>query len=261
LAAQIDALLAVLPPEEMLEPAIRRPLDAGAARAELERLTFEVAALSGRLDALHDERLVLPSYLEPLRLLLPLVPELADLDDQQLQRLRLGTVALVLNTEDELIVTMLRDQMAEELAGHVHVAWTRVDDGAIGCLVVFPDQHQQAVRALLGRAQVRRAELPEAFERLSIARRRREVLDDDGGSESSGDLAPQVSQVAPRSPKSSSDSTGSTVSPRHHAPSWRSAGSPGATWLTCGARSPRDSEPPSSSRTSRRLRAIPTLPC
>ena len=141
LAAQIDVLLAVLPPDEMLEPATRRPLDAGAARAELERLSSEVAALSRRLDALHDERLGLPSYLEPLRLLLPLVPELADLadlDDQQLQRLRLGTVALVLNTEDEQIVTMLRDELAEELAGHVHVAWTRVDDGAIGCLVVFP---------------------------------------------------------------------------------------------------------------------------
>jgi V/A-type H+/Na+-transporting ATPase subunit I len=168
LAAQIDALLAVLPPDEMLGPATRRPLDAGAARTGLERLTSEVAALSRRLDALHDERLVLPSYLEPLRLLLPLVPEVADLDDQQLQRLRLGTVALVLNTEDEQIVTMLRDELAEELAGHVHVAWTRVDDGAIGCLVVFPHQHQQAVRALLGRAQVRRAELPEAFERLSL---------------------------------------------------------------------------------------------
>jgi vacuolar-type H+-ATPase subunit I/STV1 len=82
LAAQIDALLAVLPPDEMLGPATRRPLDAGAARTGLERLTSEVAALSRRLDALHDERLVLPSYLEPLRLLLPLVPEVADLDDQ-----------------------------------------------------------------------------------------------------------------------------------------------------------------------------------
>src|SRR5215218_4530261 len=38
-AAQIDALLAVLPPDELLEPASRRPLDAGAARAELARLT------------------------------------------------------------------------------------------------------------------------------------------------------------------------------------------------------------------------------
>ena len=168
LAAEIDALLAVLPTDAMLEPATRRPLDAGATRAELARLTLEVAALSRRLDALRDEGLVLPSYLEPLQLLLPLVPELADLDDQQLQRLRLGTVALVLNTDDEEIVKLLRDELAEELSGRVHVAWTRVDDSAIGCLIVFPHQHQQAVRALLGRAQVRRAELPEAFERLSL---------------------------------------------------------------------------------------------
>jgi V/A-type H+-transporting ATPase subunit I len=33
---------------------------------------------------------------------------------------------------------------------------------------VFPHRHQQAVRALLGREQVRRAALPEAFERLSL---------------------------------------------------------------------------------------------
>ena len=167
-AAQIDALLAVLPPDKLVEPATERSLDAGAARAELERLGSEVASLSRQMDALRDERLVLPSYLEPLRLLLPLVPELADLDDEQLRRLRLGTVALVLNTEDERIVEMLRDELADELAGRVHVAWTRVDDGAIGCLVVFPHQHQDAVRTLLGRAQVRRAELPGAFERLSL---------------------------------------------------------------------------------------------
>src|SRR4051812_43648784 len=64
LAAQIDSLLALLPPDETLETL---PVGAGAARAELARLTPEVEALSRRLDALRDECLVLPSYLEPLR--------------------------------------------------------------------------------------------------------------------------------------------------------------------------------------------------
>jgi V/A-type H+-transporting ATPase subunit I len=173
LAAQIDALLAVIPSDggtdgEIQDPATRRAVDTGAVRAELERLSPKVAALSRRLDALRDERLVLPSYLQPLRLLLPLVPELADLDEEQLRLLRLGTVALVLNTDDEQIVEMLRAELAEQLAGRLHVVWTRVDDGGIGCLIVIPHQHQQAVRALLGRAQVRPAQLPEAFERLSL---------------------------------------------------------------------------------------------
>ena len=112
--------------------------------------------------------MVLPAYLEPLRRLLPLAPELADLDGEQLRLLRLATVALVLNTDDEQIVDTLREQLAEELGDRLHLVWTRVDDGGIGCLVVFPHRHQEAVRALLGRAQVRQAALPEAFERLSL---------------------------------------------------------------------------------------------
>ena len=72
-------------------------------------------ALRRRLDALRDERLVLPGYLEPLRRLLPLVPELADLDDEDLRLLRLDTVALVLNTDDEPVVQTLREQLSEEL--------------------------------------------------------------------------------------------------------------------------------------------------
>ena len=173
LAARTDALLAVVPPAtraagEIQEAQARGPLDTDARRAELERLEPEVTALNRRLDALRDEHLVLPGYLQPLRLLLPLAPELADLDEQQLRNLRLGTVALVLNTDDEQIVTVLREELAQELAGRLHLVWTSVDDGAIGCLVVFPRHHLQAVHDLLGRAQVRAAELPERFDRLSL---------------------------------------------------------------------------------------------
>ena len=170
LAARTDELLAAIPPDAGAdgEPPAPRPLDAGEADAELERLSPRVEALSRRLDALRDERLVLPGYLEPLQRLLPLAPELADLDDEQLRVLRLGTVALVLNTDDEQMVDTLREQLAEELGDRLHLVWTRVDGGSIGCLVVFRHRHRDAVRALLGRAQVRQAALPEAFESLSL---------------------------------------------------------------------------------------------
>ncbi len=144
------------------------PLDAGALRAELDHLTPLVEALDRRLDAVRDEAALLPGYLEPLRRLLPLVPELADLEDEELRRLRLNTAALVLNTDDGAVLEALRDELAEELGVRFELVWTRIEDGAIGCLVVYPHGHDVAVRRLLGRVQVRHAALPEAFERVSL---------------------------------------------------------------------------------------------
>ena len=171
LATQLDGLLAEFPADAgdpAGAPPVRRPLDARAVGAELERLLPLVEALRHRQDALRDESLVLPGYLEPLRRLLPLAPEIVDLDESQLRLLRLGTVALVLNTEDERFVDTLREALAEELGERFHLVWTRVADGGIGCLVVFPVRLRRAVQALLGRAQVRQAALPDAFERLSL---------------------------------------------------------------------------------------------
>jgi V/A-type H+-transporting ATPase subunit I len=173
LATRVDGLLAEVPvdagaEEPAQELSVRRPLDARAVGVELERLAPVVKALRHRQDALRDESLVLPGYLEPLRRLLPLAPEIVDLDDAQLSLLRLGTVALVLNTEDERFVDTLREALAEELGERFHLVWTHVDDGGIGCLVVFPVRLRRAVQALLGRAQVRQAALPDAFERLSL---------------------------------------------------------------------------------------------
>ena len=139
-----------------------------ALRDELDRLSTPADELRRRLDALRDERLVLPGYLEPLRRLLPLVPELAELDDDALRDLRLGTVALVLNTEDELVVQTLRGQLSEELGKRFALLSTRIEAGAIGCLIVFPYADRAAVQALLGRAQVRHVALPEAFDHLSL---------------------------------------------------------------------------------------------
>jgi V/A-type H+-transporting ATPase subunit I len=169
LAAQADGLLAEL---DAAGPAhaerVEHALDLNALKDELDRLSTPADELRRRLDALRDERLVLPGYLEPLRRLLPLVPELAELDDEDLRHLRLGTVALVLNTEDELVVQTLRGQLSDELGHKFALLSTRIEAGAIGCLIVFPYADRAAVRALLGRAQVRHVALPDAFEHLSL---------------------------------------------------------------------------------------------
>ena len=146
------------------EPATRRALDAGAARAELERLTPEVEALSRRLDALRDERLVLPE--------LPGAAPAAAATRPRARRPRRSAAPASAPGHGRSRAQHRRRadrQDAPRRAGRGArrprpLVWTRVDDGAIGCLVVFPHQHQQrgsapcwAVRRSAGRSCPRRS--------------------------------------------------------------------------------------------------------
>ena len=169
LVAETDAVLALLP-AAALPPGDPVPgaVDRVALGGELDRLAPDVEALTGRLDALRDELVVLPRYMEPLRRLLPLVPELADLDDDELALLRLDTVALVLNTDDDRLVETLRDELGQAVGARFELVSTHVEEGAIGCVVVFPHGVTEEVHRLLGSEHVRHVALPEAFARLSL---------------------------------------------------------------------------------------------
>lgn len=145
-----------------------RPLDLPALRAELGSLALSVEEVGRRMDALREERLALPTYLEPLRLLLPLVPVIAGLDVKQLGLIGLATVAIVLNTDDELLVETLRIELAEELGTRFELASTSLEQGAMGCLVVFPVDSTDAVQAILGGSALRSVALPEPFEGLAL---------------------------------------------------------------------------------------------
>jgi V/A-type H+-transporting ATPase subunit I len=145
-----------------------RPLDLPELRAELGSLTRGVEEVGRRLDALRDEHLVLPTYLEPLRMLLPLVPVLADLDVENLRMIGLATVAIVLNTDDERLVETLRLELAEELGTRFELASTPIEQGAMGCLVLFPIDATDSVRAILGGSALRSLALPEPFEGLAL---------------------------------------------------------------------------------------------
>lgn len=172
LLARTDALLAERPAgshaADAEMPRADDPLDVSALRTELERLSTRVEDLERDLVELRDEGLVLQGHLDPLRQLLPLVPELADLDAERLALLQLATVALVLNTGDERVVETLREELVEALGARFTLVWTRVDDGATGCLVVIRTGDRDAVRTLLGRAAVRSVALPERFGGLSL---------------------------------------------------------------------------------------------
>lgn len=169
LLAETDAVLGLLPAAALPSgDPVPGAVDTVALRSELARLAPGLEALTGRLEALRDELVVLPRYLEPLRRLLPLVPELADLDEDQLALLRLDTVALVLNTADDRLVETLRDELAEAIGARFDLVSTHVDEGAIGCVIVFPHGVSEEVHRLMGSEHVRHVALPEAFAHLSL---------------------------------------------------------------------------------------------
>ena len=169
--AQTEMLLGELsgePSAAGAAPPLTRPVDLPALRAELESLALSVEEVGRRLDALRDEHLLLPTYLEPLRLLLPLVPVLAGLDVEKLRLIGLATVAVVLNTDDERLVETLRVELAEQLGARFELASTRIEQGAMGCLVVFPIDSADAVQAILGGSALRSVGLPEPFKGLAL---------------------------------------------------------------------------------------------
>ncbi len=145
-----------------------RPLHLPQLQEKLTSLAVSVEEVGRRLDALRDERLVLPTYLEPLRLLLALVPVLARLDAEELRQLGLATVVVVLNTDDERLVEALRGELVRAFGTRFELAWTRVEAGAMGCLVVFPVNSADVVHSILGGSAIRSVALPERFDGLAL---------------------------------------------------------------------------------------------
>jgi V/A-type H+-transporting ATPase subunit I len=142
--------------------------DAAGVSGELHGVTQRLEPLTDRIEGLRTELAVLPRYIEPLRHLLPLIPELAELNENEIKALELDAVALVLNTADEAIVEALREALRAELGDRFALVAARVERDAIGCVVVTPHTETQAVQAVLGREHVRQMRLPSRYERLSL---------------------------------------------------------------------------------------------
>jgi V/A-type H+/Na+-transporting ATPase subunit I len=175
LLGRIDELLAKLPGPAEVDRNGQESLRLAEVSRELDDLAARVETAQQRLEALHQEALILPDYLTPLERLLPLVPELADLDTGELGSLHLATAALVVNSADDELVDLLRAELARELGARFELVWTRVDDDAIGALAVYPRDASETVRALLGQARVRTVNLPGRFEGLSLHEAVREM--------------------------------------------------------------------------------------
>ena len=177
LLAQLDGLLALAGDSAATIPARRGCGRGRRQRASWATLTPLVEPLADRIEELRTELAVLPRYIEPLRRLLPLVPELAELDESEIRALQLDAVALVLNTDDEAVVDALREALRTELGDRFVLVAARVDADAIGCVIVTPHSAAEGVQALLGRERVRPMPLPSRYENLSF----QGAVDRDGG--------------------------------------------------------------------------------
>jgi len=171
LVAELEALLELVPTESLPpggDAAEAGAVDTGELRAHLEEAAPAIRAAARRREELLTEQATLERYEGPLESVLPLVPELAALDDEDLAALRLDTVALILETEDDALVEVLRELLADELDDRFELAARRTDGETVVCLLAFPHGETRAVHDLLAHEQVRYVALPERYGRLSL---------------------------------------------------------------------------------------------
>lgn len=166
LLARLDGLLAAVDAEPDREaPA---DVDIRELEAELDRVSPRVEELTGRLEELRSEQVVLGRHIELLRRLLELVPELGALGERELVALRLATVTLVLGVQDGRVVELLREELASLLGSRFWLVSAPLDDEATGCVLLHPRESAEAVETLLGEERIRQVPLPQAYARLSL---------------------------------------------------------------------------------------------
>ena len=139
--AQTEKLLGEVPDEPISAGAVqplRRPLDLPELRKELDEPRRRRRGGRPATGCAARRAVRSPTYLEPLRSLLAARAGSRRLDAEKLRLIGLATVAVVLNTDDERLVETLRVELAEELGTRFELASTRIEQGAMGCLVVFP---------------------------------------------------------------------------------------------------------------------------
>ena len=156
LRARVEALVSLVP-SSVAPDSADASVDLVALRTELDRISPEVERLMGRLDELRAEQDVLPRHVSSLRRLLPLVPELTQLESYE-------TTALLLDSRHPAVLAALNARLQDELNGNFEILSDQVDADTIGAVLVFPKDRAGVVSSLLGQEQVSRIRLPERFE-------------------------------------------------------------------------------------------------
>ncbi len=138
LRARLDALLALSadPP-----PSDTRTVDLATVRDELEATAPEIEALARTLEERQAEQDTLPRHLQSLRRLLPLVPELTELEGYD-------TDAVILDARHASVLGDLNGALDELLAGNFEIISGQVDADTVGAVIVTPKKANAEIQTL-----------------------------------------------------------------------------------------------------------------
>jgi len=171
LVAEVDGLLELAGSSAETveaEPGIEaQDVEPPAVRGDVRAVGPLVEQLTGRIEALSAEEIVLARHLSVLRELLDSVPELRFLD-AELPALQLGTIVLVLGSEDERIVQVLREELRLRLDARFLLVSAPVESG-IGCVLLYPLNATAEIHELLAERRVRQLPLPDEYRDLSLS--------------------------------------------------------------------------------------------
>jgi V/A-type H+/Na+-transporting ATPase subunit I len=180
-----------------------RPPSDDALDDLLDRVYPRVHDLLERMAAFDAEADDLARRVEALDALQPLIPELSTLNDGQLARLGLASIALVLEDPRAAVITAFGTELDDLLGpGHLLVTSPPNDDGHLGALLVLRQRRLPEVHALLGIERIGRAGIPEEYTGQSLRstvasmQKRLERLPEERARVEE-EVAELVSQVAP----------------------------------------------------------------
>jgi len=161
LVAKIEGLLAALGAGRVEAEMTAEGETAGAdcpaeALAGLETLGPQVQALVSKRDALEAERASLPRYEATLRKLLPIVP----ISAREATNVSIG---VLVSRAHLAVLDAIAEKVVNLSGGRAEVVAEDVDAATRAMLLVFPREFTAEVQALLGREDISRLRLPEAF--------------------------------------------------------------------------------------------------
>ncbi len=160
LKARLDGLIAMCP--EPPGGSEEGEIDFDRVRAELEEAAPAIEKLSRELDQLESELETLPRHLRSLRRLVPLLPELTELEGYD-------TEALILDARHASALGDLNAALDDLLDGNFEIISGQVDQDTVGAVIVTPKRAKSDVQSLLGRQQVNRVRLPHRFEAVPFS--------------------------------------------------------------------------------------------
>jgi len=129
--------------------------------SDLDRVEPDVRRRVKALDDLRARRAALPRHARALRRLLPLVPEMVELE-------RYDTAILMLEHRHAGLLDLIQEELTNAVGERFVVISRPVDARVTGALLIFPRSESERVDAWLGRAQVGQVRVPNEFVGMPI---------------------------------------------------------------------------------------------